>query len=401
MGETVQLFKVFMAEDAPVKVGEVLTSGYIAQGPRVEEFEAHAREWFAPNPHVLSINSGTSAIHLAMHLLRRPDLAAGWPGLQDGDEVLTSALTCTATNWPIMANGLGIRWVDVDPEKAVIDMADLRRKLSPKTKVIIFVHWGGLVVDLEEIQRVRDECYAMYGFRPYVIEDCAHAIGAEFGGKRLGNHGNLCIFSLQAIKHLTTGDGGLLVLPNEELYRRGKLIRWFGIDRTVRSKPGTDFRLENDVPEWGYKFHMNDINATIGICNLPHLPRILSRCRANAAYYYKALEHEPGLICIRGAQGSLSSYWLFSLRILGGRKKAFMAYMTSKHVTVSQVHKRNDLHSCVRGFRAYLPSLDRLEDELVCIPVGWWITDAQREYVVRCIKTFLQATPSHEAASKL
>lgn len=390
----VDLFKVFMAKSAEQDVRSVLNSGYIAQGPKVEEFEARLREQFTPNPRVLTVNSGTSAIHLALHLLKKPDPEQHWPGLEPGDEVLSSALTCTATNWPIMANNLGIRWVDVDRRKVVIDMKDLRRKLSPRTKVIMFVHWGGLVVDLDEIQAVRDECFARYGFRPYVIEDCAHAIGAKYKGLPLGNHGNLCIFSLQAIKHLTSGDGGLLTLPNDELYRRGKLIRWFGISREQRSRPGTDFRLEADVPEWGFKFHMNDINAAIGLANLPHLPAILARCRDNAAYYYSALQDLDAVQCVEGADSSIGSFWLFSLRILDGAKPDLMKFMTEKGVVVSQVHKRNDKHSCVARFRAGLPHLDELERELLCIPVGWWVTDTDRQYVVACLEEFFGSRAS-------
>ena len=154
MNDTLQLFKVFMAENASKEVGKVLQSGYIAQGPKVEEFEKAMQPIFAPNPYVLSLNSGTSAIHLALHLLKKPDPEHEWPGIEKGDEVLSSALTCTATNWPIMAEGINIKWVDVDPTRVVISMKDLRAKLSPRTKVIIFVHWGGLIADLDEIQSI-------------------------------------------------------------------------------------------------------------------------------------------------------------------------------------------------------------------------------------------------------
>jgi len=392
MNDTLQLFKVFMAENASKEVGKVLQSGYIAQGPKVEEFEKAMQPIFAPNPYVLSLNSGTSAIHLALHLLKKPDPEHEWPGIEKGDEVLSSALTCTATNWPIMAEGINIKWVDVDPTRVVISMKDLRAKLSPRTKVIIFVHWGGLIADLDEIQSIRDECYQRFGFRPYVIEDCAHAMGAKFQGKNLGNHGNLCIFSLQAIKHLTTGDGGILTVPNKTLYKRGKLIRWFGISREQRSQPGSDFRLEADVPEWGFKFHMNDINATIGLCNIPHLSFILERCRDNAGYYYQALQNIPGIQCVRGSQHACSSFWLFSLRVLNGEKKRLMQFMTDKKIVVSQVHKRNDLHSCVSEFKAQLPNLDKLEQELLCIPVGWWITEDDRIRIVETIKQFFETS---------
>ena len=259
----VPLFKVFMAPPSELdeKLSATLHSGYITQGPRVEEFEERLRGYFG-TPHVLTLNSATSGLHLALHLLRRPD--GEWPGLNEHqDEVLSCPLTCTATNWPILANRLRIKWVDADPATANMCLDDLEAKLSPTTKVIMLVHWGGTPVDLNRVSRVREVCYQRFGFRPMVIEDCAHAFGAEYGGQKLGTHGNLCVFSLQAIKHLTTGDGGLLLLPGRKLFERGKLVRWFGIDRNKRSGGG-DFRMEPDIPEFGFKYHMNDINAQIG-----------------------------------------------------------------------------------------------------------------------------------------
>ena len=266
----------------------------------MEEFEKALFEFFG-NDKVLTTNSCTASITLAFRLLQKPYPENEWPGYVAGEEVLTCPLTCTATNWPALANGMALKWVDVDPKTSNMDLADLKRKLSPTTKVILFVHWGGTPIDLDEVDAICDYAYEKFGFRPRVIEDCAHALGAEYKGKKLGNHGHMCVFSLQAIKHITTVDGGLLTVPDDEYYRRGKLIRWFGIDRTKRSdkqaglkttnsdaaaaaveaaaakaaatKKKKDFRAEDPIEEWGYKFHMNDVNATIGIENLKHANR--------------------------------------------------------------------------------------------------------------------------------
>ena len=198
MSSTIPLFKVFMAPpaelDAPVL--DVLHSGYVTQGPKVEEFEEMLRRFFG-NPRVLTLNSATSGLHLALHLLGKRD--GDWPGLiEQVDEVLTCPLTCTASNWPILANRLRIKWVDADPVTCGIDLDDLEAKLSPTTKVILLVHWGGTPIDLDRVARIKEVAYEKYGFRPQVIEDCAHAFGAEHKQLKLGNHGNLCVFSLQA-----------------------------------------------------------------------------------------------------------------------------------------------------------------------------------------------------------
>ena len=276
--QEIPLFKVFVAPDAAEKTSRTLTSGYITQGPKVEEFEKKLCD-FLQNPNTLTLNSATSAIHLALHMLKAP--AGEWPGLVAGDEVLSTALTCTATNWPILANGLTPKWVDVDPKNANIDLRDLKYKLSPKTKVIQFVHWGGTPVDLDGIQEVQQFAFKRFGFRPMVIEDAAHAIGAEWKGRRIGSlaDGNICVFSTQAIKHLTTGDGGVITLPNKKLYERCKLLRWYGIDRDKRNYQGLS-GLESDLIRYGFKMHINDLSVSLGLANLPHLGSILTGHRA-------------------------------------------------------------------------------------------------------------------------
>lgn len=375
----IPLFKVFMSKHASTAVAEVLQSGYIGQGNKVEEFEKELKHTFS-NDYVLTVNAGTSAEHLALHLLKNHKTDT-FPGLQDGDEVLTTALTCTATNWPILANNLRIKWVDVDENTLNISIEDLKRKLSPSTKVIFVVHWGGYPVYLDELKQVQDLCYTMYGFKPIIIEDCAHAFGSYYKGLPIGAHGNINTFSFQAIKHLTTIDGGALVVPDNNLYHRGKLLRWYGIDREGNRK---DFRCEADVVEWGFKFHMNDVCATVGLANLKEVDNVLAVHKSNGKYYDIALQGIPGLTVLERRVGADSAYWIYS--ILVDRKDDFMKAMKAKGIVASQVHERNDKHTCVKQYRCALPTLDKVIPRLVNIPVGWWVTESDRKYIVDCIK---------------
>ena len=224
--QPIPLFKVYMAPTAKEKVGEVLDSGYIGQGPKVDEFEMQLGRYFG-NEKVVTTNAGTSALHLALHLLKKPkpnwlkDAFQGiawtqenWPGIEDGDEVLATALTCTASNWPIVANNLKIKWVDIDPTTLNMDLSDLERKITKKTKAIIGVHWGGYPLDLDKIREIQRRTEKKFGWAPALIEDGAHAIGTKYKGKYLGNHGNFVMNSFQAIKHITSVDGGLLYCPH-------------------------------------------------------------------------------------------------------------------------------------------------------------------------------------------
>lgn len=374
MKKDIQLFKVFMSPNAKVEVGKVLDSGYIGQGPKVEEFEAYLRN-FLNTDRVLTLNSGTSGLHLALHLLKKQN------NIQDGDEVLATALTCTASNWPILANGLKIKWVDINPRNLNMDLDDLERKITHKTKAIVVVHWGGYPVDLDRLKAIQEKSYQIYGFRPAIIEDGAHAFGSEYKGQKLGNHGNIVMYSLQAIKHITAVDGGVLVLPNQELHRRSKLIRWYGIDREGNRK---DFRCEADIEEWGFKFHMNDVCATVGIENLKFADEILLKHRSNAAHYDKNLSNVAGVTTLERSRDHNSAFWIYSMLV--ENRDGFYRHMKEHGVIVSQVHERNDKHTCVKEYRSALPTLDTVIPSLVSIPVGWWVSEEDRQYIVDCIK---------------
>jgi dTDP-4-amino-4,6-dideoxygalactose transaminase len=387
----IPLFKVFMADTAAEEVGKVLNSGYIGQGPKVDKFESNLKDYFN-HDYVQTLNAGTSALHMALHLLKKPSLnskvfdgmassTSKWPGLEPGDEVLATAMTCTASNWPILANGLKIKWVDIDPNTLNMDLDDLERKITPKTKVIMLVHWGGYPNDLNRVKKIQQKAYELYGFKPAVIEDGAHSFGSEYMGKKIGTHGNLTMFSLQAIKHITSVDGGLLLAPHKQLHDRGKLIRWYGIDRDGDRK---DFRCEADIEEWGFKFHMNDVCATVGIENMKHAEDIIAKHRENAAYYDEHLKDTPGVELLERKPGHNSAFWIYSLKVENRDK--FYKWMDECKITVSQVHERNDKHTCVREYRSPLPTLDATIGKIVSIPVGWWITSKEREYIVDCIK---------------
>ena len=371
----IPLFKVSMSEDAIAKSSEVLQCGHITEGPRVKEFESNLAKKIG-NDFVCTVNSATSGLHLSLDVLRRSNFIC------DGDEVLTTPLTCTATNWPILANNMKIKWVDIDPRTLNVDLDDLARKITHKTKAIMVVHWGGYPVDLEKLGEIQDRAESLYGFRPIVIEDCAHAWGSTFDGKVLGNHGNICVFSFQAIKHLTSVDGGAIVFPKKDLQDKAKLMRWYGIDRETNKKR---FRCEDDIAEWGYKFHMSDVNASIGNENLKYVGENVKKHQENALFYDERLKDVSGITLLERSKNRTSSFWIYSMLV--ENRSEFMKAMDDKRIMVSQVHERNDKHSCIKKYKTLLPNLEKTIGNVISIPVGWWVTEEQREYIVNCMKS--------------
>ena len=390
MSKNISLFKVFMSEDALKPLSETLMSGFITQGPKVEQFEKELSDFFR-HEYVLTLNSATSGLTLALRLLMKEnndekDPMGVWPGFdKEKDIVLTPALTCFATNAAILANGCKIGWIETDNSTANVSIEDIKNKLNENTKIVYIVHWGGYPVDLDSLKTLQEEHFIKFGYRFRIVEDCAHAFGAEYKGKMLSTHGNICVFSLQAIKHLTTGDGGLITLPTEELYEKAKLLRWFGIDRNKRNYNRKDFRLENDIEEYGYKFHMNDINACIGLANLPHMTELLSKDRYNYQYLYDRIKefNSKDITLFENKEDRKGSAWLFTMKV--NRKNEFIEKMKEYGITTSQVHNRNDINSCVSEFKTVLPNLDILETELICIPIGWWLKQEDLDYMIEKI----------------
>ena len=356
----IPLFKVFMPPEVMTPLKATLQSGFLTQGPQVKEFEKQLRRFLSADS-LVTVNSATSALHLALRLI----------GIGPGDEVLTTALTCTATNWPILLSGADLKWCDVDLDSCNISPQSIKENITDKTKAIMVVHWGGYPCDLDEIR-------AVAGDIP-IIEDCAHAFGAMYKKKMIGTHGNYAAFSFQAIKHLTTGDGGCLTMPSEEL-ERAKLLRWYGIDREARSA----FRCEGDITEVGDKLHMNDLNATIGIEQMKHIDSLLDKHQFNALFYNKRLASLDGVTLLQQKTDRESASWLYTMRV--SSRDEFMKKMEELGISTSRVHERNDKHSCVAQYKTELPNVDALTQDMVCIPVGWWVTKEEREYIVECIK---------------
>jgi len=360
----IPLFRVAMNPEADKAVAKVLQSGFIGQGEVVEEFERQLKERFK-NEYLVTVNSGTSALQLALRLIKDKH--------PNKKYIISTPLTCTATNWAILAAGFEIIWADIDPNTLNIHPLSVQACQTDEVAAVMVVHWGGAAADVKWIK-------SLTGLD--IIEDCAHAFGATYRNEDIlvGNSGNYCCFSFQAIKHLTTGDGGMLILPSEYDYKKAKLLRWYGIDREGDRK---DFRCEAPIKDWGYKFHMNDINAAIGIENLKIVDDNIDKHFDNALYYneqflygvteLRKLEFKPN-----------SSYWIYSVKV--PRRDDFQRAMKDRGIMTSQVHERNDIHPCVTKYKTKLDILDDIIGELSSIPVGWWVSQEDREYIVEQIK---------------
>ena len=342
------------------KLEEVIYSGYVSQGETVEAFERKF-EAFIGSGYTLSLNSGTAALHIALILA----------GVKEGDEVISTAMTAEPTNVAIKMVGAKVRWADVDYETGNISPESIETAINLKTRAIIVVDYAGTSVDVGRIQLISEK------YNVPVIEDAAHALGTKYNGKRTGNHFPFTVFSFQAIKHLTTIDGGALQIQDKELYERGKLIRWFGIDKRLT-------RLENDIQIQGFKYHMNNVNAIIGLIQLENIESVLNKYVLIGKYLDASLNGVPGVETVYHYPNTESSYWLYTLKV--DRRDDFIKMMTENNFAASPLHKRNDLHTYLNDYPTVLPNLERFYSRLVHIPCGWWVTIEDCDKMIEVIK---------------
>lgn len=362
---SIPLFRPAMSEQAFKNVEWVLKSGQLAEGKVVEDFE-NALSQVLGFP-VLTVNSGTTALYLLYEMV----------GIEKGTKVITTPITCAATNLALLHRGASIIWADVDGN-GLIDPTSVDELLRTNAdcKQVVAVDYGGLPAHHLTLAAICEN------FGAKLLVDAAQSFGAMQGDKVAGATPFATAFSFQAIKTLTTVDGGALHIKDAELMRRAKLKRWFGLDR---SQGG--FRCEQDIVEVGYKFHMNNLNAAIGLANLEAIPTIMGKAKENADFYLKELAGIDGLILPTFRDGVLPSWWAFIVRV--DDQLGFIDFLNKRGVEGAKIHTRNDTKTIFAPFkREGLDGVALYDARQVALPVGVHVTEDEREYVVGIIKKY-------------
>jgi dTDP-4-amino-4,6-dideoxygalactose transaminase len=335
------------------ELGEIFNTRWIGQGPKVDEFERSFGEKFGYK-NCLAVNSGSSALELAYHLI----------GLGPGDEVLTTVFTCTATNLPLLRMGCDIKFVDIGLD-LVINPNDLITKISRKTKAIVVVTLGGLPIDEKIFQVARS-------FGIPVVVDAAQSVGVS------ENDGDFICYSFQAIKHFTTIDGGMLICRNDEDHIRAKKLRWFGIDRDAKKRAGwhclVNHQMAMDIEEPGYKFHMNDVCATLGLVGLRHSDEILLNRQGIVLEYVLQLE------CPVIAGGAC---WLVA--IISDNRDRLMDACKDAGIETDLIQLRNDIFKVFGEKRQDLPVMNMLEDKYLYLPINCKVTAEDVNYICKVV----------------
>jgi dTDP-4-amino-4,6-dideoxygalactose transaminase len=364
--EGIVLFHPQIPASAIERVSKVLSGRWIGQGPLVDEFEKTFENRYGKGKKALAVGSGTDALHLAYILA----------GLQPGDEVIAPVFTCTATNIPFLYMGVKIVFADVDPNTMNLNIEHVRQLITEKTKAIVCVHYGGLPCEMDALAELSKT------YNIPIIEDAAHALGATYKGKVVGEISPFTMYSFQAIKHITTGDGGLLLLP-EDLHEKAKRIRWFGIDRSAKQKG----IWENDITEVGYKYQMTDIGAAMGLAGLEEFDAVLAFRQSLFKAYEEQLGALPDVKFIGGGYTDRThAAWMCTIHI--ENRKGLWQKLRDNRIESAQVHYRNDRYSIFGGqVEGRFPNMDAIEDKYLVLPLHPKMKLEDVTYITNVIKS--------------
>jgi len=351
--EPINLFWPFVPESAVEAVSNVLRGRWVGQGPLVDRFEAAFADLLGVGCSTVAVGSGTDALHLAYILA----------GVGPGSEVVAPVFTCAATNMPLLYLGARVRFADIQPGTLNVDPAHVRELVNEHTKAIVCVHYGGLPCDMDELLAIGEA----QGIP--VIEDAAQAFGASYRGRQVGSIAPFTAFSFQAIKHVTTGDGGLLSLRDAKAAETARRLRWFGIDRAAKA----DERWDGNIREVGYKYQMTDIAAAMGLAGLAALPASLAHRRRVFSAYAERLRGVAGLRVVGDALSDREhAAWLFT--ILVDDAVSLRAKLGEQGIESSPVHYRNDRYDVFAASRSSFPNMDAIDGRYLCLPLHSRVT---------------------------
>jgi dTDP-4-amino-4,6-dideoxygalactose transaminase len=363
-----------ISRDAIDEVVACLESGWITTGPRTRKFE-EALQAYLDAPQVLALSSATAGLHLALLAL----------GLEQGDEVITTPMTFAATLNTIVLAGATPVLVDVEPYSYNIDVAQIEGAITQRTRAIMPVHFAGLPVDLDPLYALAEK----HGLR--VIEDAAHAIGAEYKGRRIGGFGDTQVFSFHPNKNITTGEGGAVATRDTDLASQIALLRFHGMDREAWDRFGKKGNQHYEIVLPGFKYNMMDIQAALGLHQLPMLDGFITRRTGLASRYLELLCDWPQWTLPGAAPYAHRHAWhLFAPLIdpdqAGMDRDAFMSAMKANNIGTGLHYRAAHLYPYYRdrfGFHAgQFPNAELISDRIVSLPLFPGMSDDDQDRVV-------------------
>jgi dTDP-4-amino-4,6-dideoxygalactose transaminase len=361
-----------------------LESGWLGTGPKTHKFEEMFREYKGSKV-AMALNSCTAALHLSMLAI----------DIKPGDEVIVPAMTFASTaSVVIHAGGIPV-FADCEKDTMNIDPGDIERKISPKTKAIIPVHFAGRACNMDAIMDIANR----RDFK--VVEDCAHAIETEYQGKKAGTFGDLGCFSFYVTKNIVTGEGGMAITDNEEYANRMKIMALHGLSKDAWKRFSDSGYKHYQVLYPGYKYNMMDIQAAIGIHQLPRVDKYWKRRQEIWNSYNEAFTDLPVFTPAPIEHGTRHSYHLYTLLLdianlnLNITRDKFLDEMTKRNIGVGVHYIALHLHPYYQKTFGYksgdFPNAEWVSDRTVSLPLSAKLTNEDVEDVIEAVREIIKS----------
>jgi perosamine synthetase len=365
-------------------VDAVIRSGWIGLGPKTEEFEKRFA-LYTNAPYAIAVNSATAALHLSL-------LAAG---IGKGDEVIVPSLTFVSTAHVVKYVGATPVFADITVDTLCISPDDVKKKITKRTKAIIPVHYGGHPCDMDGLQKIAK------ANKLIIIEDAAHACGTSYHGKKIGSISPFTCFSFHAVKNLATGDGGMITVKDKATAERLNRLRWLGINKNTWDRLEVISENENkaykaygwyyEVDELGYKCHMNDINAAIGLVQLRKLNKSNKKRRALAKRYTQMLQKLPEIKCPIIEPRTISAQHNYVIQCKNRNK--LHLFLRERNISSGVHYMPIHLQPYYKKLfpKVRLPIVEAVWKSLLTLPLYPDLTLKEQDYIIRCIKEFYES----------
>jgi len=347
---------------------EVIDSGWWGLGPKTKEFEEKFAEYIGCT-YGIGLNSATAALNLAFKAI----------GIED-KEVITTSMTFVSTNHAILYNnGIPI-FCDIEPGTLNIDANKIEELITEKTKAIIVVHFGGRACEMDKIMDIANR------HNLKVVEDCAHACGGEYKGKKLGSIGDFGSFSFQAVKNLSTGDGGMLTTNDKEAFDFLMKYRWVGITKDTFSRDKGQYSWFYDVVNLGHKFHMNDIAAALGLAQFEKLEWMNNQREKWTEYYCEKLSDIKEIELPLRKDYMKPAYHNFVIKTQ--KRDDLQEYLKAQDISTGVHYYPNHLYDMYEEYYRELPVTESIWKRLMTLPLYPGMTQDEANQVISSIKEF-------------
>lgn len=355
-------------------VVETLQSDYLTTGPKIEEFERCVAEYVGAN-YAVAVSNGTAALHAACYAA----------GIKEGDEVITSPITFAASSNCVLYCGATPVFADIDPITCNLDPEDILRKITNRTKAIIAVHYSGQPCDMDAIHKIAEE------YNLTVIEDAAHALAAEYKGKKVGSISDMTTFSFHPVKHITTAEGGMITTNDKSLYEKLLLFRSHGITRNHDLMTTNEGAWYYEQLELGYNYRITDVQCALGISQMKRLDQFVNRRRDIARKYEEAFKNIAGIGIPSCNEDSVSSWHLYVIQVEGDRRKELFDFLRSQGIGVN-VHYipvyKFPYYQRIGYDTVVCKHAEMFYERCISLPIYPELTEEQQDYVIDKVCSF-------------